>query len=46
MSIRLTVFGVAPHPGPKAEVLEAYADRMVPSVNDAIEEIARLCRNG
>ncbi len=46
MSIRLTVFGVAPHPGPKAEVLEAYADRMVPSVNEAVEEIARLCRNG
>lgn len=46
MSVRLTVFGVAPHPGPKAEVLEAYADRLVPSVNDAIEEIVRLCRNG
>lgn len=46
MSVRLTVFGVAPHPGPKAELLEAYADRLVPSVNEAIEEIVRLCRNG
>lgn len=46
MSVRLTVFGVAPHPGPKAEILEAYADRLVPSVNDAIDDIVRLCRNG
>ncbi|WP_322797809.1 hypothetical protein [Thermoflexus sp.] len=46
MSVRLTVFGVAPHPGPKAEALEAYADRLVPSVNDVIDEIVRLCRNG
>lgn len=46
MSIRLTVFGVAPHHGPKAEALEAYVDRLVPSVNDVIEEIVRLCREG
>jgi hypothetical protein len=45
MSIGLTVFGVAPHPGPKAEALKAYADRMVPSVNDAVAEIVQLCRN-
>ncbi len=46
MSVRLTVFGVAPHPGPKAEALEAYVDRLVPSVNDTVEEIVRLCRSG
>jgi len=45
MSIRLTVFGVAPHPGPKAEILEPYADRMIPSVNEAVDEIVRLCRS-
>ncbi len=45
LSVRLTVFGVAPHPGPKAEALEAYVDRLVPSVNDTIEEIVRLCRS-
>lgn len=44
ISVRLTVFGVAPHPGPKAERLEGYADHIVPSVNDAVEEIVRLCR--